>query len=468
MRLTLPRENSKAGGKPDELPQHPAIDLDFDLSGCEATWKPAGGGATWTGWLPHFDLDVSRQFTKGSAPHDALWAAMAEPGELRCAVKLDLIDMLRPAVQPGSKIDYEYPPESVTVAFNAASPKSKLQVTSSTAKGVERATDEYGFSHRASQCRRMRRSCARRNSSHEREAAPRRSRSNGRRTRTIGRGRSRFAACCCRGPIRAARRTMLSLPSARPSSTAAAGPAVIANSSARRRCARSATRYTDAAARSGPTFRILIHRDYASVLRDIAHPSFAINPDYLSYTVVLNDGRVLDRRRAHDRRHDLGRRHQGRDDHAQARRRRRNAAIACLDDARKAAGAARSRADARFVDVSADAPAANAARSSGAAPQAADTGRSERGARRRTHPAGKNAADSCSLRRRSEGSWNRRARLSGISKSLVGIAGGRRATRKCQPLRSGRAQNNSNRPTSSCSSNTATGTKSARPILMRI
>src|SRR4029079_4935457 len=36
----------------------------------------------------------------------------------------------------------------------------------------------------------------------------------------------------------------------------------------------------------------LIHGDYASVLRDILHPSYAINPDYLSYTVVLNDGRV--------------------------------------------------------------------------------------------------------------------------------------------------------------------------------
>ena len=37
-----------------------------------------------------------------------------------------------------------------------------------------------------------------------------------------------------------------------------------------------------------------MHRDYASVVRDITHPSFAINPDYLSYTVVLNDGRTLD------------------------------------------------------------------------------------------------------------------------------------------------------------------------------
>ena len=53
-----------------------------------------------------------------------------KPGELTLRGQLDLTDMLRPAVQPGSKIDYEYPPESVTVTFNAASPKSKLQLTS--------------------------------------------------------------------------------------------------------------------------------------------------------------------------------------------------------------------------------------------------------------------------------------------------------------------------------------------------
>jgi putative heme-binding domain-containing protein len=37
----------------------------------------------------------------------------------------------------------------------------------------------------------------------------------------------------------------------------------------------------------------LIHRDYDSVVRDIQLPSAAINPDYISHTVVLADGRVL-------------------------------------------------------------------------------------------------------------------------------------------------------------------------------
>jgi putative heme-binding domain-containing protein len=43
----------------------------------------------------------------------------------------------------------------------------------------------------------------------------------------------------------------------------------------------------------GPDLGNLIHRDYASVLRDLQNPGFAINPDYVGQTVVLKDGRVL-------------------------------------------------------------------------------------------------------------------------------------------------------------------------------
>jgi putative heme-binding domain-containing protein len=43
----------------------------------------------------------------------------------------------------------------------------------------------------------------------------------------------------------------------------------------------------------GPDLSNLPHRDYASVVRDIAEPSFAINPDYVTNIVALADGRVL-------------------------------------------------------------------------------------------------------------------------------------------------------------------------------
>ncbi|CAN5906164.1 hypothetical protein BH23PLA1_BH23PLA1_18710 [soil metagenome] len=43
----------------------------------------------------------------------------------------------------------------------------------------------------------------------------------------------------------------------------------------------------------GPDLSNLIHRDYDSVLRDIQAPSAAINPDFITHNVALNDGRVL-------------------------------------------------------------------------------------------------------------------------------------------------------------------------------
>jgi putative heme-binding domain-containing protein len=44
---------------------------------------------------------------------------------------------------------------------------------------------------------------------------------------------------------------------------------------------------------TGPDLSNLIHRDYASVDRDIHAPSAAINPDYIAHSVALADGRVL-------------------------------------------------------------------------------------------------------------------------------------------------------------------------------
>jgi len=46
--LTLPDELQKNSAKPAALPQLPEIDLDFDLTGCEATWHPIGA-APWSG-----------------------------------------------------------------------------------------------------------------------------------------------------------------------------------------------------------------------------------------------------------------------------------------------------------------------------------------------------------------------------------------------------------------------------------
>jgi glucose/arabinose dehydrogenase len=95
------------------------IDLAYDMCGVAAEWKSSDGTQTWSGWLPHPDLSVSRTFTAGSAEHDALWKLLEQPGKLTMRTSLDLRNMLRPAVQPGSKLDFTLPPEEVTIAFSS-------------------------------------------------------------------------------------------------------------------------------------------------------------------------------------------------------------------------------------------------------------------------------------------------------------------------------------------------------------
>lgn len=113
--IALP--NVRASESDDELAQSPNIDLQYDLCGIEAVWQPNEGGGEWKGWLPHLDLDASRTFTTASALHDQLWQDVREPGTLILRTSLNLRNMLRPAVQPGSTIDYQWPQEQVTLTL---------------------------------------------------------------------------------------------------------------------------------------------------------------------------------------------------------------------------------------------------------------------------------------------------------------------------------------------------------------
>ena len=290
--LTLPRTSAKAASVAGELSQHPQIDLDFDLTGCEVVWKPASGEPAWSGWLPHYDLDVARRFTRGSAPHDTLWASMDGPGELTLRGKLDLKDMLRPAVQPGSKIDYGYPPESVNVAFHATAAKSKLRLVTSEKEAKSTKVDEAGqhatLSVAATAEKLVPVEIKLIKEQGTASLAVEWTTNEDDRPRPF--------------PLR-----RLLLPWADPTgkldgSTIAALPPELKGGSwakgyreffgEKAMCSKCHSVYGRGGA-IGPDLSNLVHRDYQSVLRDITHPSFAINPDFVSYTVVLNDGRVL-------------------------------------------------------------------------------------------------------------------------------------------------------------------------------
>jgi putative heme-binding domain-containing protein len=259
------------------------IDVLSDLTGFEAQWHDASGMVAWSGWLPHPDLTVARAFTAASQEHRELFELLATPGTLTLRGQLDLWSMLHPAIQPGEKLSFEYPPETVTVIFKAGG-KMKLK----TSVGQERIGPD------AIQITTI---------SKEAQWIPVEI------TLATGRGGtaldvSWFTDEDPRPRALPLRRVLL--PWATPATDEPPAPAVrqipeIAGGDWQRgkrifyseqpgcfKCHEVAGQ----GGRIGPDLSNLVYRDYASVLKDIVEPSAAINPDHLAYNVELADGTV--------------------------------------------------------------------------------------------------------------------------------------------------------------------------------
>lgn len=284
--ISFPDVASKA--KTAGLPRHPQIDLAYDLCGVRATWTPRGAGAPeWIGWLPHLDLDVARTFTAGSTDHDRLWAAMKRPGTLLLETKLNLGHMLRPVVQPGSTLDAEFPDEVVTLTAKGSGPLSlsgpdgtaeaapggearrtikpeegkrvSIQVRLEAPDGNPKleftwSTDEDAR-QRALPLRRMIQPWV-----PDEDA-----------TASLAKAEARVIPELAGGRWSEGRKAFFS-------GAVACGACHAVNG-------RGGT--------IGPDLSNLIHRDFASVWRDVTRPSDAIHPDYIAHAVTLDDGRVL-------------------------------------------------------------------------------------------------------------------------------------------------------------------------------
>ena len=123
-----------------ELPQVPETDLHYTLNGVSALLNQ-DAQTVWSGWLPHLDSKVSNALTINSAEHDVFRTLSATADTLTFSTQLDLHHMLRPDVQPGSTIDYEYRPELVTIVLKSS---SALTVTSDAAHVEMVSTDDTG------------------------------------------------------------------------------------------------------------------------------------------------------------------------------------------------------------------------------------------------------------------------------------------------------------------------------------
>ncbi len=283
--ITLPGLASPNSPKarPRDLPQVAGVELGYDLYGVLATWHPASGGQNWTGWLPHLNLAVARAFTAGSAEHDRLWDAIKLPGRLTLVTNLDLWHMLRPATQPGSTIDYSLPQEVVSLEFSTTSPlvvsvpsgmvtpagRHRFRVTVKPKERqparIEMSLETSGHpalevSYTTQEDNRPRALPLRRfvlpwaSVEKQTDATPERDLAE-LKDGDWGRGRSLFYG-------------------------------------EQSKCS-SCHKVRGRGGEIGPDLSNLVHRDYASVFRDIHTPAAAINPDFIAHTVALADGRVL-------------------------------------------------------------------------------------------------------------------------------------------------------------------------------
>lgn len=269
---------------PGFLPQSPETDLAYTLHGISAEWRSREGSATTSVWLPHLETQVSRELTAPSEEHAALWRSAATPGTLTLATILDLEDMLRPKVQPGSKLDFQLPAEQVTVTFRSRDAfRMKAGDQTLAASRADKSSDFVATTVAA------------------------KSRLPVEVTLPTGEGRPDLRVSWSTAEdhrLRAFPLRRFILPWA--PATKTEQPALLAtdlpelqggNWTRGKRVffSEQAACFKCHAVRGeggqvGPDLSNLPHRDYASVHRDITLPSFAINPDFITHVVALKSG----------------------------------------------------------------------------------------------------------------------------------------------------------------------------------
>ena len=288
--VTLPGWSHSPAGA-GELAQVNAIDLAYDQSGVEAHWKPTDpAAAAWSGWIPHADLAVARSFTSGSAEHEMLWQSIKRPGRLTLRTSLDLSNMLRPTVQPGSRIDYTLPPEEVTITI-----ESRVPVDVKAASAVPKVLQTTNGIHRVSvtvapvagELLPLELSIP--TGPAEPALSIVFSTKDDQRLRALPLRRLLLPWATLKQGDAIAEVAKSDLPQLKGGSWQRGREVFFSEYAGCARCHRVGGQGSDL----GPDLSNLIHRDYDSVLRDIRDPSSALNPDYIGSAVRLKDRRVF-------------------------------------------------------------------------------------------------------------------------------------------------------------------------------
>ena len=262
-------------------PKTSPLDVMHDLSGVASEWRSAKGEAGPVRlWLPHPDFAAAREFTRGSSAHDALWQQLTTPGTLTLRGQLDLWKILIPATQPGSDLGYTPEPEVVTVVFKS---DAAVQLYAPGVKVEQVSEREARFTVTpAGEAKYQPFSVT--------VATPAQtldvSYSTTRDPRPRAFGTRRILLPFAKAVAPGLKHT--TAPEIAGGNWEA-GRALFKGKAACATC----HQLRGDGVQVGPELSNLVHRDYASVLADIADPSAAINPDAAGYMVTLQDGTAV-------------------------------------------------------------------------------------------------------------------------------------------------------------------------------
>ena len=300
---TQEEKDGQARRSPYELPQHPQIDLAYSLNGVLATWVPEDKTQRgWSGVLPHLDLSLCDEFSTEDADNDRFHEILKQKGTLTLETQLDLRNLLHPAVQPGSKLDHEWPDETIHLLVEGTGKGWPIRVfVDGTLQSIDKVSiNKDGLGRNVTLMERI-----------PVILSPAQAPTPRLKIVMVTEGELPFASVeWSSAEIESTTlgTTRFFVPWA---DLAAKGtsdqdtkhdiPELAGGSWGRGRrvffseeagCAKCHVAH-GAGGAIGADLSNLIHRDYASVLRDVTLPSFAINPDYLASVVTLKDGRVL-------------------------------------------------------------------------------------------------------------------------------------------------------------------------------
>lgn len=292
------REEPESGSSRPHLPQHPQIDLAYSLNGVLATWEPddkSQGG--WTGVLPHLDLDLCRLFP-GYDTDARLRSVLEQHGTLTLQTQLDLRNVLHPAVQPGSKLDHKWPEEQIRIHFGVPGlQRMAWRVAGKTEERLFAASDSAGSVVEFSSTSDLLPSITltlKTGKQVPSDAQPAKPQSvSG--VRLVGAPNARelslnrFLLPFAETTLEDSSPQKREIPELAGGSWGRGRRVFFSEEAA---CAKCHVMHGRGGA-IGPDLSNLIHRDYASVLRDVTQPSFSINPDYIASIVRLDDGRIV-------------------------------------------------------------------------------------------------------------------------------------------------------------------------------